>query len=596
MNTLKKINKVLFIILLLATAISLTACGEESTPSDPPVVEKEKYTINYANTSIESATLEEGTQISQPRDPEKDNYIFMGWYEDASFTKEVKFPFALTKNTTVYAKYNSYMNAYQEARNNTIGTNVEYFEYEYKTVCSIKYNSLELSGETDGIAKYSKGTEISYYDVHTNSGALFFDGNTYLIKKNTQLQTIKTKSDGTVTKVKMEEVGQDYKYDTTSFAKAVFSFSDSDINSIEKTDKQYYYKLNTKTTTTNILTLIANNINNNLIQSVIGNLPLTSANTIMLVSFYNGKINTYSYNVTVNTAGIELSLDFNLEFKNVNNKKTIVPDLIAGLSITNADIESINNEIVNTFSSYESKTKTGYDFVFKTALGFSDKNDINSTFQGSALRKVDGAITYFHNDIEIDTDYKNADVYKSAGIADVHIKKTKLANGEVWLIEKKSLIDGTTQVNDYSDNYNDLYYLFGVYNLGTNYSYIQKLTNNKDGSITYSLGINNDIANKLLTWINDNIDIDPLNKASIDVKVFGDFSNLVLEDSDFTVTVLGGDIKEVILNVEGTLSTSLSNSRDFTQNQNATFSVSLKLTENTKAQTYEPFATVKDAK
>jgi hypothetical protein len=71
---------------------------------------------------------------------------------------------------------------------------------------------------------------------------------------------------------------------------------------------------------------------------------------------------------------------------------------------------------------------------------------------------------------------------------------------------------------------------------------------------------------------------------------------LVLEDSDFTVTVLGGDIKEVILNVEGTLSTSLSNSRDFTQNQNATFSVSLKLTENTKAQTYEPFATVKDAK
>ena len=63
MNILKKINKVLFIVLLLATAISLTACGEESTPSDPPVVEKEKYTINYANTSIESATSSSSSSL-----------------------------------------------------------------------------------------------------------------------------------------------------------------------------------------------------------------------------------------------------------------------------------------------------------------------------------------------------------------------------------------------------------------------------------------------------------------------------------------------------------------------------------------------------
>ena len=52
MNILKKINKVLFIILLLATAISLTACGEESTPSDPHVVEKEKYTIKIDSFSM----------------------------------------------------------------------------------------------------------------------------------------------------------------------------------------------------------------------------------------------------------------------------------------------------------------------------------------------------------------------------------------------------------------------------------------------------------------------------------------------------------------------------------------------------------------
>ncbi len=48
---------------------------------------------------------EKNQPVSTPDDPVKRNYVFVGWYRDASFTEKYDFALPVTKNLTLYAKY-----------------------------------------------------------------------------------------------------------------------------------------------------------------------------------------------------------------------------------------------------------------------------------------------------------------------------------------------------------------------------------------------------------------------------------------------------------------------------------------------------------
>ena len=54
---------------------------------------------------VGSVTVVSGQTIDKPADPKKDNFIFAGWYTDATFATEFDFTKPITAKTTIYAKW-----------------------------------------------------------------------------------------------------------------------------------------------------------------------------------------------------------------------------------------------------------------------------------------------------------------------------------------------------------------------------------------------------------------------------------------------------------------------------------------------------------
>ena len=54
---------------------------------------------------IADASVDFGKKVAKPEDPTKTDYVFAGWFADAEFTTEFDFGVAITKATTIYAKW-----------------------------------------------------------------------------------------------------------------------------------------------------------------------------------------------------------------------------------------------------------------------------------------------------------------------------------------------------------------------------------------------------------------------------------------------------------------------------------------------------------
>ena len=163
------------LLLLSLVPLLLTSCGGENptepagpggTTTDKSVV---KYTVTFVNTDMPSVQIEEGKTLAKPSDPEKANYLFVGWFMDAAFTTEVQFPLTITKDTSIYANFYSYQNAFEKARDNTIGEKVPGYEYDYTLQVTANYSNIAFNGNTTGNAKYVENLIIYYTkNIFTN--------------------------------------------------------------------------------------------------------------------------------------------------------------------------------------------------------------------------------------------------------------------------------------------------------------------------------------------------------------------------------------------------------------------------------------------
>ncbi|WP_353092719.1 InlB B-repeat-containing protein [Tissierella praeacuta] len=67
-----------------------------------------KYTVTFnanGGNNIASIEVEEGRKLTKPTNPMKEGYKFISWYEDSSLTKEFNFNTEITKDLTLYAKW-----------------------------------------------------------------------------------------------------------------------------------------------------------------------------------------------------------------------------------------------------------------------------------------------------------------------------------------------------------------------------------------------------------------------------------------------------------------------------------------------------------
>lgn len=106
----KAVAVMLALICVLCSAFALSSC--EITGIISPVSSSVKVTNTYEVTLIynngdenDEITVEEGKTFATPGDPEKENYIFEGWYTDKKLTKKYDFSKSVTDDLTLYAKY-----------------------------------------------------------------------------------------------------------------------------------------------------------------------------------------------------------------------------------------------------------------------------------------------------------------------------------------------------------------------------------------------------------------------------------------------------------------------------------------------------------
>ena len=64
------------------------------------------YTVNFETNgggSVGAITINHGETLTKPSDPERDGYVFMGWYSDPACTQLYDFDRATSGNITLYA-------------------------------------------------------------------------------------------------------------------------------------------------------------------------------------------------------------------------------------------------------------------------------------------------------------------------------------------------------------------------------------------------------------------------------------------------------------------------------------------------------------
>ncbi len=593
-------------ILISLIPILLSGCNsKENTPnqkdsnaneSKQSIVVK-KYTVKFENCSLDDVVIEEGKELQKPTDPTKSNSLFVGWYYDSEFKNSVSFPVVVNSDLTLYANFYSYEKAFALARNNTIGEEVEGYDYDYTLNVDIGYLGAKMTGKTIGETKYnSKTDDVTFYDEHVNSGALFYDGSKYQIKKGIELHEVALDETDNVNSYKITTVDDDYKYDSSSFAKAIFEYSDDKLKSISPTSTVNEYQLDTGFNFSEGLSIVGKYINHPIVESILGTLPSTSVKTGMYVTFSNDKLSTYRYEMKIDVSNIQMNLVYNLTFKNIGQAPNITPKVFNNTYVTKDDVKNAKQGIENIIASYKSLEHSSYDFKVKTAVSYPNKNDINATIDGFTKRKVTSDEVYFLNDYEIDTDHENADLYKGSGLNDCHGGRVKLANGEVHDLKKKAL-GGYSDIKTTVSN-NDDYYLLDILSLVTDPSFIQKIENSDNVTTTYSIGSDEKNISTILNYFNDNLRLNALDESTVDVKAFGTFeaSSVKLDDFEFEIVTKNSVLSSINFTMNGTYNASFPESRDFTSSTQAGFSLKYNLETTDKGSSFEPSENVSKVK
>lgn len=89
------LKRVLLIFAIAFIAIGLAGCNEEVV----------KHTVVFENTELIDAKVIDGEKLTEPSAPTQDDYEFINWYEDATFTDLFDFDQTITEDTTIYAKF-----------------------------------------------------------------------------------------------------------------------------------------------------------------------------------------------------------------------------------------------------------------------------------------------------------------------------------------------------------------------------------------------------------------------------------------------------------------------------------------------------------
>ena len=98
-------------IVVYAKKFSTYAIGYDLPSSGGGGSSVTRYTVKFdtnGGSSVSSAAVTKNAKVAEPKTPEKDGYTFGGWYTDKEFAEKYDFESKVTKNFTLYAKWDKH--------------------------------------------------------------------------------------------------------------------------------------------------------------------------------------------------------------------------------------------------------------------------------------------------------------------------------------------------------------------------------------------------------------------------------------------------------------------------------------------------------
>lgn len=146
------------------SSIDVTFSGKSY---EKPGIIPQKYQVTFVynnGTANSNILVSAGKSVSTPKDPLKTNYIFSGWYTESSFINKYDFSKPITKNLTLYAKYEiDALTLTNKISTDLIKGVVKIYNKSYNTFLGI-----ETSSSTSQGSGFCFHIQNGYYYVLTN--------------------------------------------------------------------------------------------------------------------------------------------------------------------------------------------------------------------------------------------------------------------------------------------------------------------------------------------------------------------------------------------------------------------------------------------
>lgn len=482
---------------------------------------------------------------------------------------------------------------FSKARDKTV--NSEGFTYSDKL--DVKTTAAGIAGPTalrTGETKYSSTAttnQVGYYQHFTSSGALLYDGQSHSTRTGTKLTTVKQNEDGLVTSVKNETVAADFKYDSSTFAKAIFEYKDADLKAVTAAGGNSY-KIETKTNATSVISKSLEMLENPLVGKIItalANVSTEPSYSIDVTLTSDGYIDTYTYNFSLDVTvyGQPLHMDFSyfLDFSSYTAQTITAPDF-PGVGLTPAAIDQSLTTTKTLLNSYKALANSAYDYDLSSKVSYGIGNSYSLSYKGLTKRNIDKNVVYFNNRIAMD----QANYLDSANkeYSDYSGNRGRTSDGKVHDVHDKfGPVNDTAEVTTPNKN-DEFYFLPGDDLLAKeNYDLSQAETKNNVTTTHYSFNVAG--AQKVFSFLNSSVRLEPLN--SPDANLFGTFDSktIVLEDMTLSFVQTGTAFTSMTLKLSGDYTTQL-----YANNDQASFDVVLTIKTNDQGANYKAPAQAKD--
>jgi uncharacterized repeat protein (TIGR02543 family) len=531
--------------LLIVISFTLYACGGNENPPIPG----NQFTITFnsnGGTSINPISKTEGSILSKPNDPTKDDYNFDGWFLDSQLQTAVNWPITVSSDLSLYAKWSNTVEYFLTARDETI--NSSQFEYDFNLSVDLSYGPIDgPSAIINGNVKYNSQSTTTYYKYEQNGGLLLPDGMKYTIKTGSDLAILKSKPDGKLYDYEKKSVTNDFKYESSSYAKVLFEYTSEQIQSVNLVSNGKY-EVKFKGSATGVINTAISIINNPILAQFL-NLPDSDSSLTVYVTYSNDKIDTFEYDFSISLTGATITFHYDMDFVKIGTGVSISVPVFNGVALTTSEVTAKTNIINSVLDNFRTLSNSGYAYDVKTGVDFPGKLEINSHVQGRTMRLIQGSSVYFWNRIEFDSDYKNGDLYNHKGIVDYERYRVMYANGDVYDVTDGFISNTYANIPNYDNHTLDNYYFLIPATIlnATNISVIHESVN---GTTTnYSIGLNKLGILALIQFIDLSIRVD-VNSAN-EITIFDIESGLEITKCDFNITVENGKLKSISVKIGG---------------------------------------------